>query len=65
MSWISTDKRMDGISVPILEGGDGKRPNWKRSDGFGRMTDSNVLAYKEARPKRYPEVIFAPIRKVL
>jgi len=53
MSYVQTDMKIKGISSVILEGGDGKRPGWTRADGWGRMTDAEVHAYKVARAARY------------
>jgi len=53
MTYSKTDETKPGITVPILVEDSGRGVRWKRSDGFGHMTDAQVEDYMAARPKRY------------
>ena len=53
MTFTQSNETREGISVPILTEDGGRGVRWKRADGFGHMSDAQVQAYKDARPRRY------------
>lgn len=44
---------LPGVTVPVVVVKRGNAYVRKRSDGFGTMTDQEVLEYKVGRPYRY------------